>query len=184
MRNFKPFAVFGAVLSLTACAPTQQSTGQILAQAVTQNSVAQSAVNAGAVTNAGSESGLVNVLVDQLGINSQQAMGGAGSIFSLARQRMSPADFMQLSGSVSDMDQYLFAVPQSSGSSSISWLGSAADLMGDQANGLGSLATLAGSFKTLGMDTNMISQFVPVVLEYVQGQSGPGVMSLLQSALY
>lgn len=184
MHYFNSFAVVGTVLSLVACTPMQQSTGQTLAQGVTQNSVAQSAVNASAVTNAASELGLVNVLVDQLGINSQQAMGGAGSIFSLARQRMSPADFMQLSGSVPDMDQYLSAVPQSSGSSSGSWLGNAADLMGDQANGLGSLAALAGSFKTLGMDTNMISQFVPVVLQYVQGQSGSGAMSLLQNALY
>lgn len=184
MHNFKSFAVFATVLSLTACAPMQQSTGQTLAQGAAQNSVAQSAVNVGAVTNAGAESGLVNVLVDQLGINSQQAMGGVGSIFSLARQRMSPADFMQLSGSVPDMDQYLSEVPQSSGSSSSSWLGNAADLIGDQANGLGRLAALAGSFQTLGMDTNMISQFVPVVLDYVQGQGGPGAMSLLQSALY
>lgn len=183
MSYLKLLAVSSMVLSLSACAPVQESTGQTLALGTGQNSVAQSAVNPGSVSNARSELGLVNVLVDQLGINSQQAMGGAGSIFSLVRQRMSPADFMQLSGSVPDMDQYLSAVPQSPDSSS-TWLGTAAGLMGDQANGLGSLATLAGSFKTLGMDTNMISQFVPVVLEYVQGQSGPAAMSLLQSALY
>jgi hypothetical protein len=49
---------------------------------------------------------------------------------------------------------------------------------------LGDLAALAGSFQTLGMNTNMITQFVPLVLQYVQGQSGAGAMSLLQSALY
>jgi hypothetical protein len=46
------------------------------------------------------------------------------------------------------------------------------------------LAVLAGSFQTLGMDTNMIGQFVPVVLQYVRDQSGPTAMSLLQRSLY
>lgn len=184
MNYLKSVVAVATVLSLVACTTAQQSSGQTLALGAPQNSVAQSVANMGAVKNAGSELGLVNVLVDKLGINPQQAMGGAGSIFSLAQQRMNPVDFMQLSSSVPDMDQYLSAVPQSSGSTSGSWLGNAADLMGGQANGLGSLAALAGSFQTLGMDTNMISQFLPVVLQYVQGQGGPSAMSLLQNALY
>jgi len=34
------------------------------------------------------------------------------------------------------------------------------------------------------MNPSMVSQFVPVVLQYVQNQSGAGAMSLLERALY
>ena len=128
------------------------------------------------------DSGLVNTLVNQLGVNQQQAMGGVGSIFSLAQQRMNPTDFLQLRGNVPGIDQYMSEVPEPSSSSLL--IGSAADMLGGQAGGLGNLASLVSSFQTLGMNSNMITQFVPLVLQYVQGQSGAGMMSLLQNALY
>ncbi|MCK9608942.1 MAG: DUF2780 domain-containing protein [Methylomonas sp.] len=180
------FTLVGAVAWLAGCAPAQQQSNQNWALGGQQAPAVQQVVNlntaAAASTAASPETGLVNMLVNQLGVNSQQAMGGAGSIFSLAQQRMNPGDFMQLSGSVPGMNQYLSAVPQPSSSSLL--FGSAANLMGDQAGGLGNLAALAGSFQSLGMNTNLIGRFVPVVLQYVQGQSGPAAMSLLQSALY
>lgn len=186
MKYVISFTLAGAVIWLVGCAPTQQQTNQNWAlggqQAPTFQSVANPSTVAAASAAVSPEAGLVNILVDQLGVNSQQAMGGVGSIFSLAQQRMNPSDFMQLSGSVPGMDQYLSAVPQPSSSSVL--FGSAAGLLGGQANGLGNLAALAGSFQSLGMSTNMIGQFVPVVLQYVQGQSGQAAMSLLQSALY
>lgn len=188
MKHVMFFAAVGAVMSIVGCAPVQQNTGQTFAQNAIQAPVSQQAmagvVNtpAAAVNTVSPELGLVNTLVDQLGVNQQQAMGGVGSIFSLAQQRMNPTDFMQLRGNVPGMDQYLSAVPQSSSSSLL--LGSAASMLGGQAAGLGNLAALAGSFQSLGMNSNMITQFVPVVLQYVQGQSGAGAMSLLQSALY
>lgn len=166
----------GALAVLAGCAPAQPQNNQNWALSGQQPAVQQAAT---AVVSPEME--LVNVLVNQLGINSQQAMGGVGSIFSLAQQRMNPGDFMQLSGSVPGMSQYLSAVPEPS-SSSLSF-GSVAGLMGEQ-SGLGNLAVLAGSFQNLGMNTGMIGQFVPVVLQYVQGQSGPAMMSLLQGALY
>lgn len=188
MKHVMLLTVVGAVISIVACTPVQQNTGQTFAQGVVQSPVAQQAVTSGinnstAVTNVVSpELGLVNALVNQLGINQQQAMGGVGSIFSLAQQRMNPTDFMQLRGNVPGMDQYLSAVPEPSSSSLL--IGSAASMLGGQAGGLGNLAALAGSFQTLGMNSNVITQFVPLVLQYVQGQSGAGAMSLLQSALY
>ncbi|WP_150050933.1 DUF2780 domain-containing protein [Methylomonas rhizoryzae] len=160
---------------LAGCAQTPSGAGQVLAQAAAQQAV-------GTLTGSSSQLGLVTLLVDKLGVNPQQALGGAGSIFALAQQYMNPSDFTQLSGSIPGMDQYLGAVPQSSGSNVL--LGSAATLLGGQNSGLGKLAALGGSFQSLGMNANMASQFVPVVLQYVQGQGGSGAMSLLQRALY
>ncbi len=184
------FTSLSVVFILNACAPVEQATGQTFALGSPQTGVAQSATTYGAgaasalggAANAGSELGLVNILVGQLGINPQQALGGVGSIFSVAQQRMNPGDFSQLSSSVPGMDRYLSAVPQpavQSGSQSL--LGAAGGLMGGQ---WGSLAALAGSFQSLGMNPSMISQFMPVVMQYVQNQSGAGVMGMLQSALY
>jgi len=160
---------------LAGCAQTPSTAGQTLAQVAAQQAV-------GALTGSSSQLGLVTMLVNQLGVSPQQALGGAGSIFALAQQYMNPSDFTQLSGSIPGMDQYLGAVPQGSGSNLL--LGSAATLLGGQNSGLGKLAALSGSFQSLGLNANMASQFVPVVLQYVQGQSGSGAMSLLQRALY
>ncbi|MBS4051775.1 MAG: DUF2780 domain-containing protein [Methylomonas sp.] len=176
MKYVMSSTLAGAVILAAGCAPAQQQTSQNWAWSGQQAPAVQQ------VAAASSEMDLVNVLVNQLGVNSQQAMGGVGSIFSLAQQRMNPGDFTQLSGSVPGMNQYLSAVPRPSSSRVL--LGSAADSMGDQAGGLGNLAALSGSFQSLGMNTSMIGRFVPVVLQYVQGQSGPAMMSLLQGALY
>lgn len=182
MKYVMSYLLGSTVVLLIGCAPVQQQTNQSWASGTTVQQAGYSNPVSAKSTAATPEMGLVNILVSQLGINSQQAMGGVGSILALAQQRMNPGDFMQLSGNVPGVDQYLSAVPRPS-SSSVVW-GSAANMLGEQANGLGNLAVLAGSFQSLGMDTNMIGQFVPVILQYVQGQSGPAMMSLLQSALY
>ncbi|QPK61702.1 DUF2780 domain-containing protein [Methylomonas sp. LL1] len=176
MTHWMSLSVVCTVLLVAGCASEQPFSGQTFASAGGQTSGARQA------GYQAPEPELVDVLTGQLGVNSRQAMGGVGSIFSLAQQRMNPSDFMRLSSYVPDMDQYLSAVPQSTSSNSL--FGLAAGLMGEQTNGLGSLAVLAGSFQTLGMDANMIGQFVPVVLQYIQGQSGPAAMNLLQNALY
>lgn len=127
--------------------------------------------------------GLVDILVRQLGITNEQALGGAGSIFSVAQQHLSVSDFTKLSGAVPGMDQYLAAAPKAAASTSGSagLLGAAGTALGGSS--LGSMAALAGSFQSLGLSPGMVGQFVPVVLDYVQGQGGSSAMGLLQSAL-
>lgn len=190
MKYLTSFAAVGAMLTIAGCAAQQPYTGQTFALGMPQAGSVPAAPYYGAgstnplANGAGvaTELGLVNILVGQLGISPQQALGGVGSIFSVAQQRMNPGDFSQLGNSVPGMDQYLSAVPQRvAQSESSALLGAAGTLMGGQ---LGGLAALAGSFQSLGMSPSMVSQFVPVVLQYVQNQSGAGAMSLLERALY
>ncbi len=127
------------------------------------------------------ELALIGILTGQLGINQQQAMGGAGSIFQIAQQRMQPGDFSRLSAAVPGMDRYLAAAPQqalTNGSNNM-WNGTG-NMMGD----VGSLMALAGSFQSLGMNADMIGRFVPVMLQYVEQQGGTATMSLLQNSLH
>ncbi|CAD6876936.1 DUF2780 domain-containing protein [Methylomonas fluvii] len=182
MKVLQGFTAVSVLAVISACAPVQQQVSdQTFALGGSQAGYGAAGSIAGAVGQA-NQLGLIDILVGQLGVSPQQALGGVGSIFSVAQQRMNPGDFSQLSNAVPGMDRYLSSVPQQvSVSGSQSLLGAAGGLMGGQ---LGSLANLAGSFQSLGMSPSMVSQFVPVVLQYVQNQSGAGAMSLLQHALY
>jgi len=125
---------------------------------------------------------LTGILTEQLSITPQQAMGGVGAILALAQQRMDPIDFMRLSNSVPNIDQYFSEVPASA--SSVSWFSSPESLQGQQGPVSDRLAFLAGSFEKLGMNAEMVGRFTSIVLQYFQAQNGPEVMSLLLGALY
>jgi hypothetical protein len=181
------FAGVSAVLLTSGC--LQQPAGQAYAQGVQQAVPAQQlpasaqlpATTAGVATT----DNLVNTLTGQLGISQPQALGGLGSIFSLAQQRLNPGDFSSLSNSVPGIGQYLAAAPQPvAPTQSSALLGVAGSLLGGQSSALNSIAALAGSFQSLGMNSSMTAQFIPVVLQYLQGQNGGAATSLLQRALY
>ena len=155
-------------------------------------SAAGAAATQGAATSAGSvasraasSSSLTDMLVSQLGVTNQQAMGGAGAIFELAKSHMSPADFSKVSGAVPGMSQLLAAAPALSAMTggNAGLAGTAASALGGGAGSLGSLATLGSAFSSLGMDAGMASKFLPVVLDFVQSSGGSATMSLLKAAL-
>jgi hypothetical protein len=148
------------------------------------NALSQATGGAATASDALSQLALVSTLAQQLGVTQQQALGGAGSIFSVARQQMSPSDFSQLSQAVPGISQYLAAAaPLLSASDTTSLLGSAAGLLGGQGSTVVGLASLAGSFQKLGLSPDLIQQFIPVILQYVQSQGGSTTSSLLQKAL-
>ena len=47
----------------------------------------------------------------------------------------------------------------------------------------GGLASLTGGFKSLGLDSGMVSKFVPIILQFVQSKGGNDVKALLGKAL-
>lgn len=162
------FVVAGCMmLGVAACASVEQSFG-FLHAAVTP-----------AVEPAASD--LADFLVDSLGVTARQAMGGAGSIFALAQQRMPPEDFMQLRNSVPNMDQYLAAVPYST--SSFQW-GGATNVIGGNPSELSSLNAVSRSFQALEMHPEIAYRFVSAILQYLQQRSELAAMSLLQDGLH
>jgi hypothetical protein len=200
MNQFTKTLTLLVFVILTGCASAPQDLSQLdSASAATTGTLASEIPSAGMpstgaatgmVGNAASSSiggsqapSLVGILVQQLGISPQQATGGAGSIFSLAKQSMSPASFGQVSNAVPGMGQLLAAAPALGGSTTGtgSLMGSAASALGGSS--LGNMAALAGSFQSLGMGSGMMNQFLPIILQYVQGTGGSSTMGLLQSAL-
>ncbi len=133
----------------------------------------------------GSGLNLTNILVQQLGVTPAQATGGAGSLFSTAKQTMNPSDFAQVSSAIPGMSQYLAAAPAQAAptSGTAGLLNAASGALGGSNSTLGTAASLAGSFQSLGLNSGMVSQFIPIVLQYVQTTGGSTTMGLLRSAL-
>jgi hypothetical protein len=123
--------------------------------------------------------GLVDLLSSQLGVTKDQAEGGAGSIFQLAKQNLNVEDFSSIAKAVPGIDQMIGAAPKVEGSSSS--LGGISSMMGS--NKLGGMAGLTSSFEKLGLSGDMVSRFTPIILDYVKNKGGEHAMNLLKGAL-
>lgn len=126
---------------------------------------------------------LVDRLMQTLGVTKTQAQGGAGALFNSAKQALSPQEFEQVAATVPEMDSLLEAAPKSSGSLN-DMIGKGSSLFGGETNQqLGGVMDLASSFSELGLSPEMVNEFVPVVLDYVETEGGKTVRNLLASAL-
>ena len=119
---------------------------------------------------------LIGSLVDKFGVSEEQAKGGAGAVFKEAKNNMSPGDYSQLLSSVPGIDSLISKAPQVGGMA-----GKASSLLGGSA---GSMTGLADSFSKLGLAPDMVNQFVPIIMNYVQSEGGKQAMTLLKSALF
>ena len=123
---------------------------------------------------------LVDILTRQLGVQEQQAKGGAGLLFQLAQEKLQDEEFSQIAQYIPGIGELLGAAPQAGGMASA--LGGLASAMGAPAS-VGNLANLAGGFSKLGLNAGMVNQFVPIILSYIQGKGGIGASQLLEQVL-
>jgi hypothetical protein len=125
---------------------------------------------------------LIQQLVSQLGVQENQAKGGAGLLFKLAKERLGGGEFSQVARSVPGAEELIKDAPQGGGGI-MGAVGGLASKFGGKAGEMGNMASLAGGFSKLGLDSGMIGKFIPIVLSYVQGTGGNGAKNLLQKAL-
>ena len=123
---------------------------------------------------------LVGQLTKSLSISPEQASGGAGALFGLAKSRLSPADFSKVASSVPGIDGLIKSAPAAPKKTGLSGLENS--VAGDL-GGLGGLATMAGPFKKLGLSPDMAAKFVPILTQFVQSKGGASVASLLGGVL-
>jgi hypothetical protein len=118
---------------------------------------------------------LVGQLTKQLSIKPEQAIGGAGALFGVAKTKLNPTDFLKVSNAVPGMDDLLKAAPKMGGGGSdpLSQMGSA--LPGKA----GAMASVAGSFKQLGLSPQMAAKFLPIMTQFVKVKGGANVAGLL-----
>ena len=126
---------------------------------------------------------LVRVLVDSLGVSEDQAQGGAGLLFKLAQDKLGDGEFAQIADIVPGLDDMLAAAPGDGGGGLMGAVGGLMSSLGGGAGNLGALATLAGGFDKLGLDSGMIGRFVPVLLDFVRDRGGDGVADMLGKVL-
>jgi len=128
---------------------------------------------------------LIGLLTQGLGVKEEQAKGGAGLIFQLAKQQLGDGDFSKVANAVPGLDGLLGAAPQES-SGVLGAIGGLAGALGGGGGSLGKLAglaSLAGGFGQLGLKPDMIGQFVPIILSFVKNQGGDEITGILEGIL-
>ena len=116
---------------------------------------------------------LVGQLSKELGATPEQAAGAAGALFGIAKSRLKPEEFSQVSSAVPGMDSLLKAAPGAS---------SAVGITGAPAAATG-LAGATSAFTKLGLKPDMVSKAVPVLTSFVTKSGGADVGKLLAGAL-
>jgi len=124
---------------------------------------------------------LIDLLTNTLGVNADQATGGAGLLFKLAKEKLGDTDFSQISQHVPGVNELIESAPESGGI--VGALGGLASALGGSGSELGNLASLAGGFSKLELDSGMIGKFIPVILSFVESKGGGAVKGLLEQAL-
>ncbi len=109
------------------------------------------------------DSPLVSALTSQLDVSPEQATGGAGALLALATNSLSGEQSNELSGLIPGMSQLQESVP---------------GLLGMADN----MSAVTDIFSQLGLDSSMISQFAPIILQYLTGQgASSGLLGSLGS---
>lgn len=124
---------------------------------------------------------LIQQLTQNLGVDDNQAKGGAGLIFKMAQEKLGDGEFAQLASAVPAVSNLIGEAPTAGGglAGAIGGLTSAMGGGGQLAN----MAALAGGFSQLGLNPGMATKFVPIILSFVQSEGGEQVRSLLAGVL-
>jgi len=120
---------------------------------------------------------LIELLIKNLKINHQQAMGGAGLILQLAKDKLDDSDFSELAKHISGLDDVLNAAPKSGGL--LGSLGGLAAGLGGGGNKIAMIANLAGGFSKLDLGSDMIMKFFPVIESYFREKGDDAVDTIL-----
>lgn len=112
---------------------------------------------------------LINMLTGQLGIEEGQAQGAAGMVLKLAKDKLG-GDFGSLAAAIPQAEDLISQAPEAGGA--LGAVGGLLGRLGGAAGSLGALAQLAGGFDKLGLDKDMVSKVVSVVMQYLQQQQG------------
>lgn len=126
---------------------------------------------------------LVGKLTKELSITPEQAIGGAGALFGVAKSKLKPEDFLKVANVVPGMDGLLKAAPKSKqegADKSTDMLGSLGSMLPGKA---GAIASTAGAFKQLGIPPETAIKFIPIMTKFVDLKGGAGVTKILSGAL-
>jgi len=124
---------------------------------------------------------LVDMLTGALGVNANQAEGGAAVLFKAAKDKLGDGEFGKLLGGVPGLSDLIKKAPAAGGGGGLGGLlGGLAGAVGGNAALIG---TIMGGFSKLGLTTDDAKRFVPVVMDFLRKKVGPDVVSKLEKTL-
>jgi hypothetical protein len=118
---------------------------------------------------------LIKLLTNELDITEDQAKGGAGALFNYSKESLSDEEFKQVENAVPDMAGYLDAIPSLSGKKS--------GMLGKATAALTGMPAVTSAFDKLGLSSEMVGMFTPILTNYVEKKGGKAVGDLLMKAL-
>ncbi|MFT5277556.1 MAG: hypothetical protein ACI97K_002141 [Glaciecola sp.] len=130
-----------------------------------------------------SMTGMISALTENLGVSSEQAEGGLGSLMNYVKGNVSSDKFAALSSSLPGIDQVLSAVPEVkdlSGEGGVAALLSKASEYSDE---LKSLNAVKQQFEALGLSPEMITGFVTQAQVYLDTPLGQEAKKLFTDSL-
>jgi len=130
---------------------------------------------------------LVGLLTDQLGVTENQATGGAGALFKTAKDNLSESDYGKVAEALPGIGTLIQSAPKVSDSTAglSKKMGGVTEGLGSltkAAEGVNKLTAVTNQFSQLGLDQDMVSQFIPIILNYANTKGGETVMNLLKGA--
>ena len=141
------------------------------------NAVPQTPAPSSAATEAAQASpDLVAALSKEIGGTAEQSAGAAGVLFGLAKSKLKPAEFAEISKAVPGMSALLKAAPSTVGTAGHSPLG-------QLEASAGGLAAAVSAFSALGLSPDLVAKAIPVLTQFVTKSGGANVGNLLAGAL-
>lgn len=125
---------------------------------------------------------VIDELVGQLGVDPAQARGGVGLLLNLAKAKLGEGEFGAITQHLEGAESMMGEAPETGGGMA-GMLGGLGGMLGGKAESLGQLAEAAGGFRELGMNPDMVMQFIPIISGFLQQQGGTGVQELLEAVL-
>ncbi len=134
---------------------------------------------------------LIDDLVQQLGVSTDQAEGGTGLMMKLAKEKLDSGDFSQIADLIPGLDGLVGKAPdlespeagEGDQGSMLKMIGGITKQLGlgDIGEKLGDLAKVAKGFESLGLDTAMISKFATAILAYLKSEGCEQVAAILKN---
>ncbi|KXI30674.1 DUF2780 domain-containing protein [Paraglaciecola hydrolytica] len=128
-------------------------------------------------------SDMVSAVSDQLGVNNSQAAGGLASIFNYAKGNLSSEQFGGLTESLPGLSELLSKVPDAGNVASEGGLGGLMDKAASFNDSLKAANEVKKQFAALGLDAEMIMQYVNVAKAYLDTEEGKQVKDTLMQGL-
>jgi len=117
---------------------------------------------------------LVNQIMKAADVNENQAKGGAGALFEMAKENLSIEDYSKVAEKVPGLDNLIGAIPNLTPKKS---------MLGAAAVKLSGNAKVLAIFKKLGISETKVALFTPVIVNYIETKGGKELANLFANAV-